>query len=585
MVGSLTRPFSSGFFTQGSAVMTERKDYVTITIDGKTVEVPKTKTIIQVADDLGIFIPRYCYHPGLSIAANCRICMVKVENAPRLMTACSTYVQDGMVVDTRAEEVQDARKHVLEFLLLNHPVDCPVCDQAGECWLQDYYMAFGRYKKRYLEPRIRRQKAKPIGPYVILDQERCILCTRCIRFCNEVARSPQLGLFNRGHRTVVDIFPGQELNNDYSGNVVDVCPVGALLDRDFRFRARVWFLKRTRSICPGCSTGCNIYIDWCEDKPYLDRGRRVFRLKPRYNPEVNQYWMCDDGRYDYRWLDDNRIGQPYRRATNGPEPIDWQTALETIVSQLKDLQTRGALERAAVLLSPHLSTEELYLGWRLFHEKLGIMAVHYLMPSRSGKQDDFLIRPDKYPNARAAGILGIGADAPQPSEIVKQAADGAYDILWFIGWNPARCFDENLLQNVVTKTPLVILQTCNRNASFQYAHLILPASPYAEKNGTFINANNRLQRFERAVRPYKESRPDWVIFRDLALALGFDDLSFETEADIFQDMTRRHPVFAGLDFNALDPFGIPLPVSEEAIAAPAMPGQKESNPSSAGESS
>ena len=490
--------------------------------------------------------------------------MVKVEKAPRLMTACSTYVQDGMVIDTRADEIQEARRQVLEFLLLNHPVDCPVCDQAGECWLQDYYMAFGRYRKRYFEPRIRRQKAKPIGPRVILDQERCILCTRCIRFCNEIVRSPQLGLFNRGNRTVVDVFPGQELKNDYSGNVVDVCPVGALLDRDFRFRARVWFLKRTRSICPGCATGCNIYIDWCEDKPYLDHGRRVFRLKPRYNPDVNQFWMCDDGRYDYRWIDDNRLARPLHRTDRGLEPVSWDVALQSIGSHLSEIIENQRQARIAVFLSPRLSTEELFLGWRLFHEELGIPNVHFRMPSRNDKHDDFLIRPDKYPNARAAELLGIGNDAPEPTTLIERATQGAFDLIWFIGWNPVRCFGESTVKAAFEATPVVILQTSNESPSLNYAHWILPASPYAEKNGTFVNAMNRLQRFERAVHTYKESRPDWVIFCEVARTLGQEHLVFPDEASIFKAMARTVPLFNGLDFDQIGFFGVPLPVGELA---------------------
>ena len=246
-----------------------------LTIDGKQIEVPAGTTIIQAADKLGIDIPRYCYHPALPVSGNCRICMVEVEKQPKLQIACYTPVADGMVVKTNSPKVLEARKAVLEFLLVNHPVDCPVCDQAGECKLQDYYMEHGQYDSRLSDVKVKKEKkAFPIGPTVMLDQERCILCTRCVRFADNITKTSEFGVFNRGDHSQLDVYPGKQLDNNYSGNVVDICPVGALTDTDFRFKCRVWYLAKTKSVCPGCSMGCNITVEWDKMRARINKRKR-----------------------------------------------------------------------------------------------------------------------------------------------------------------------------------------------------------------------------------------------------------------------------------------------------------------------
>jgi NADH-quinone oxidoreductase subunit G len=278
-----------------------------LTIDGKEITVEPGTKVIEAIKRLGIFIPHYCYHPGLSIAGNCRICMVDVEKSPKPQIACNTDCADGMVVRTDTDRAKETRRHVLEFLLINHPLDCPVCDQAGECWLQDYYMRFGLYDARFYEQKVKKPKAVPIGPTVMLDAERCILCSRCVRFSDEITKTSELGIVNRGDHSEIAVHPDKELNNKYSGNVVDICPVGALTDRDFRFKCRVWYLKKADSICPGCARGCNTEIHYNLDRPQHGGGDRVMRLKPREYPEVNQWWMCDAGRYGYKFIDENSI--------------------------------------------------------------------------------------------------------------------------------------------------------------------------------------------------------------------------------------------------------------------------------------
>ena len=281
-----------------------------LSIDGRKVSVSGGTTVIQAAEKLGIFIPRYCYHPGLSIAGNCRICLVDVEKSPKLQIACNQPVSEGMVVHTKNDKAEDGRRAVLEFLLANHPLDCPVCDQSGECDLQNFYMNFGLYNPRFSEHKVKKKKAIELGPHVMLDQERCILCSRCVRFTDEITKTGEFGIFNRGDRAELGIYPGEVLDNPYSANVVDICPVGALTEREFRFKARVWYLSSTPTVCNGCSQGCNMDMHYVLDRPHLNDGARVLRVKPRCNPDVNQWWLCDEGRYGFDWIDKTSQGFP-----------------------------------------------------------------------------------------------------------------------------------------------------------------------------------------------------------------------------------------------------------------------------------
>ena len=261
-------------------------------INGKEIEVPQGSTIIQAFRQLEEDIAHYCWHPGLSVAGVCRLCMVEIEGQQRLQIACNTPVQEGMVVTNQSEKVKDAVKWGLDFHLINHPLDCPICDQAGECGLQDQYMKFGKYDAQMGQRKVKKQKVVDLGPQVVLDSERCILCSRCVRFTEEVSKTHELGIFQRGDRSEIGTFANRPLDNKYSLNTVDICPVGALTSKDFRFRQRVWFLKEKPSVCTGCSTGCSIQVSYNEEG--------VWRVKPRYNPQVNGYWMCDEGRQIYK---------------------------------------------------------------------------------------------------------------------------------------------------------------------------------------------------------------------------------------------------------------------------------------------
>src|SRR3989338_8076861 len=351
--------------------MPDQAKTLTLTIDGKPVTVPDGTTVLQACEKAQSPVPFYCYHPGLSIAGNCRICLVEIEGTPKLQIACYTPAANGMVVHTTSDKTLDGRKAVLEFLLANHPLDCPVCDQAGECWLQDYYMEYGLYDPKFNEQKVKKPKAVPVGPNVMLDAERCILCSRCVRFCDEVTKTSEFGIFNRGDHSEIGVAPGKQVDNDYSGCTVDICPVGALTDRDFRFKCRVWYLSSTDSICPGCSQGCNIQIHTNRElkyRPHIAYGARVMRLKPRYNPDVNQWWMCDEGRYGYKSIDENRITRAQIRENGILRQGMWQEALGILGELFVRLDKEKSLNQIGVILSSHLTNEDLYVAKRVFKE-------------------------------------------------------------------------------------------------------------------------------------------------------------------------------------------------------------------------
>src|SRR5262245_32360320 len=336
-----------------------------LVIDDREVTVEDGLNIIQAAERLGIEIPHYCYHPGLSISGNCRMCLVEIEKIPRLQIACNTKVAEGMVVKTTTPKVKTAQAAVLEFLLINHPIDCPICDQAGECKLQDYYMDYGAYLSRFpLEAKVEKRKVVDLGPQVVLDQERCILCARCTRFLDEVTKTGELGIFARGDSCYIDLFPGKKLDNPYSGNVVDVCPVGALTSKDFRFKARVWYLEKAESICTRCANGCNIDI-------YHRRGQ-MYRFRPRYNPDVNQYWMCDEGRLWYKELQkESRIMRPAAREEENFTPMNWAQICGTVVEKLNQVKDQHGAGAIAGIIGAKATNEEAYLFTQILKQQIG----------------------------------------------------------------------------------------------------------------------------------------------------------------------------------------------------------------------
>ena len=520
-----------------------------LTIDGKEVEVAPGTNLIEAARQAGSEVPHYCYHPGLSIAGQCRLCMVDIDKNPRPQIGCNTQAADGMVVHTQTERVLETRKSIMEFHLVNHPLDCPVCDQAGECWLQIYYMRHGLYDPRMTDEKVHKPKAVPLGPHVMLDAERCILCSRCVRFCDEVTGGGELGIFNRGDHSEIGLFPGKTLENKYSGNVIDICPVGALTDRDFRFQVRVWYLDTARSVCNGCARGCNVEVHTNRRRPHHNQGRRIARIKPRHNPDVNQWWMCDDGRYGFRWIDDeSRLLVPTRRAAGKDVALGWDAATAALVEALK----RYRPEEIGILASPQMSNEDLFALQRVAAQ-LGIGGIDHRVPPRvAGDEDNLLIRADKNPNRRGAELIGLGpADG---HAILDGARQRRVKLLWVFqhdlldsGWPQAD------VTAALAAAEMVVFQGPSANATSAGAHLVLPSAAYVEREGTFTNFQGRVQRFRTVVEPLGEAMADWSILGRVGRALGGTDPVFAASRaeQVFAGLAGQVPAFSGMSYRGL----------------------------------
>src|SRR5579883_1641170 len=377
---------------------------VKVNFNGRELEAKEGALAIDVARENGIDIPHYCYHPALGNPGNCRLCIVEVKGAPKPMVSCRLPVKDGMEIHSDSDAARRAQTSSLELHLVNHPLDCPVCDQSGECGLQDYYMKYGRYDSQVREDKLHKGKRIQAGPHVMLDQERCVLCTRCTRFLDKVTHTNELGIFGRGHKERIEVTPGKVLDNAYSGNVVDFCPVGALTDRDFRYKVRVWYLDKTDSVCPGCARGCSISVHTNTKRPWHNEGKRVGRLKPRYNPDVNGYWMCDEGRYGYAsigGLDLDRLGRVMRVSPQRQE-LSWDAALSEIAGKIKG---------AAVVASGMLSNED-WASLKALASAAGITRFFFTPePDQIGEQDELLRRREKVPNLKGAEAAGFKSES------------------------------------------------------------------------------------------------------------------------------------------------------------------------------
>ncbi len=382
---------------------------VKFSLNGKQVEAQEGQLVIDAAAEAGVEIPHYCYHPALGNPGNCRLCVVEVQGAPKPLVSCRLPVKEGLVVSSDSSAALRAQASSLELHLVNHPLDCPVCDQSGECGLQDYYMKIGGYGSQVREDKRHKNKRIEAGPHVMLDQERCILCTRCTRFVDEVTKTHELGIFGRGHKQYIDLAPGRTLDNPYSGNVIDLCPVGALTEKDFRYKVRVWYLDETDSICPGCSRGCSISVHTNTKRPWHNEGKRVARIKPRYNAEVNGWWICDEGRFSHKSLDHDRLGRVMRLKDQRRE-LSWTAAVEEISKKLLDLCREKGSEGLAVIASGMLSNEDWAAFRRLFEGTLKTCRFLFSPePDQIGEEDDLLRRREKVPNLKGGEAEGFGA--------------------------------------------------------------------------------------------------------------------------------------------------------------------------------
>jgi NADH-quinone oxidoreductase subunit G len=515
-----------------------------LTIDGIEIEVPPGTNLIEAARRAGIEVPHYCYHPGLSVAGQCRLCMVDLEKAPKPTIACNTQAADGMVVLTQTERVVQTRQSMMEFHLINHPLDCPVCDQAGECFLQIYYMKHGLYDPRMVDEKVHKPKAVPLGPHVILDAERCILCSRCVRFCDEITGTGELGIFHRGDHSEIGLFPGTTLDNKYAGNVVDICPVGALTDRDFRFQVRVWYLDTASSVCPGCARGCNIEVHVNRRRPHHAQGRRVARLKPRFNEAVNRWWICDAGRYGFASVDDpSRLTRPTRGRGETAEEVAWEEA----VSSLADLLRRHAAA-LGVIASARMANEDLF-ALRRVREALGGARIGFRVPPAvPGDEDDILIRADKNPNTRGAELIGLEGDV---AAVLADARAGRLKVLWVFEhdlFDSAWPADE--VEGALAAVDALVFTGTNENRTSARADLVLPTAAWVERDGTYTNFQGRVQRFRAALEPLPEAQPTWALLGQLLTAVGADPQASRA-AHWFRMLAAAVPAFAGLSYEAL----------------------------------
>ncbi len=478
-----------------------------VTIDGKAVAFEAGDTIITAATRESIEIPYYCWHPRLSVAANCRMCLVEVEKAPKLLPACQTECKDGMVVHTNNERVKGAQRAVHEFLLVNHPIDCPICDQAGECKLQDYYMKFDLTPSRMHERKVRKHKHEQLGPYVIYDAERCIVCTRCVRFMDEVAGSRQLGVFNRGDHAVIGTFPGKTLDDPYSLNTVDVCPVGALTSKVFRFKQRAWNLHRTPSLCGGCARGCNVHVD--------ERSGNVYRMVPRENDAVNKSWLCDEGRLTYERAN-GRLGEALLRDGDAVGPATTEAALKKAAALLAPIAE--AKKGLTAALSLHATCEEAYVFGRFVKEVLAAETVA-LVGYADGEADNLLRVADKNPNR--AGITrtlaDLGITTIEGSELVRRIDGGSTKALLLVGH---QLHDAEALVVAARRLEVFVHIAHAKTELAQAAHVTLPSVPWVQKDGTWVNSDNRLQRLVPAFAPLGGARPDHEWLLELASRLG-----------------------------------------------------------------
>ncbi len=519
-------------------------------IDGEEIEVAEGTTVFEAAQSRGMEIPYYCYHPALSIAGNCRMCLVEIEKAPKLAISCATPVAEGMVVRTQSQNVDVARKAVMEFLLVNHPLDCPICDQAGECKLQDHAVAHGTGVSRFTEPKLTLKKAVDIGKHVLLDQERCIHCSRCTRFCDEVTKTGELSFFQRGEHSQIGISPGKRLDNDYSVNTVDLCPVGALTSKEFRFQTRVWYLDNTPSLCAGCSRGCNVLIS-CGTKQQMmtfpgQLDDRIKRLVPRHNAEVNGHWMCDDGRLSFRRSASAKaLGSAESPAGSS---IPWTDAVATAAETLGQAAKVG---RAAAILSPRLTAETMFALRRLF-ETLGDVKVG-VRRLVEGEDDDLLIRADKGANSQSAAWI-FGESATEES-IQSAVRDGEIDVLLVVG-DPLDPNDTATLEADAKSRlkKLIYLGAFEGDAASQ-ADLLLPVAGWAEEDGTYVNFEGRAQRVRRAHRPRGEGREAWLVACELIAASGNDRPAWSSSADVLASLAETVEPFAGLSDEGLGLLG------------------------------
>jgi len=552
----------------------------TFILNNKEIEFKPGQTIIEVAKQNGISIPHFCWHPKLSISGNCRVCLVEVEKLPKLAIACSTIVTEGMVVHSESEKTLEARNAVMEFLLINHPLDCPICDEAGECKLQDYAYKHSSGESRFVEEKTHKDKRVELGPRVMFDADRCISCSRCIRFCDEIVREPELTFIKRGNGVTISTFPGKQMENKYSMNTVDICPVGALTSRDFRFQSRVWDLSSNPSICMGCSRGCNTDV-WV-------RNNEIKRLTPRLNEEVNSYWMCDDGRLNtFKFINENtRVDGPHKRKDGKLIQIGWDEALANCASEIKNISNK----QIAFIGSAFASCEDNYLLSKFAKGIIGTKNIDFVRHTDKNFGDDLLRKNDITPNTMGAELAGVtpAQGGMNYDSIIKGIENFKIKALFVM--------EEDLLivnpelEKSISDLELLVVLTSNFNKTTKFADYVFPAATYVEKNGTFVNFEGRIQRikpsietadldraldgmemsrldkfgtkFDRWAKGNKrDARASWKIISGLSI-LFEKKLKYKMAENVFDEISKKVEAFSGLDYDVIGNKGCMLKLKE-----------------------
>jgi len=572
-----------------NALTTEQKpapppvEKIKIKVDGREIEVPKMMpdwqgklqptTMLQACALAKTDVPHYCYHPKLPIAGNCRMCLVEFgtpvigpdrkpvlneDGTPKIARsvlpyeptsargaiACATPISPGMEIYPSSPATKQMREAVLESLLINHPLDCPICDQAGECKLQEYSVDYGKSGSKFAEEKVHKPKQVDLGPRIMLDDERCILCSRCIRFTKDIVGDDALGFTQRGSHSTLTNFPGKQFDNNYTLNTVDICPVGALTSKDFRFQMRVWFLKETKSVCTSCATGCNIVIGSRENK--------VHRYEPRENDAVNSCWMCDYGRLNYKWINrEDRL----TKVGGSKLKVEFQDAAwPTAIREISDLLRKASAGSVAIVASARQTNEELYLLKKLA-TRLG--ALTDSVP-RISEGDKLLLDEDRNPNTNGARLVGIsfteaGITLPKIAEGIR---DGKIKTLIVFGEDVTKCGIDSFL---LGKLDTLIVSDILPNKTTELAHYLLPGCAHAEKRGSFVNGKGRVQRFMQAIQPKGNSRAEWEFLHELVHGVTGQN-GFVSIEGLFNQMAQEVPAFKNLTWAALGDQGVTIQI-------------------------
>lgn len=552
---------------------------IKIKIDGREIEVPKMMpdwqgklqptTMLQACALAGYDVPHYCYHPKLPIAGNCRMCLVEFgtpamgpdrkpvfnedgtpkiaksvlpyePTSPRGAIACATPISPGMEIYPNSAATKQMREAVLESLLINHPLDCPICDQAGECKLQEYSVDHGNAASRFAEVKVHKPKHVDLGPRIVLDDERCILCSRCVRFTKDIVGDDALGFAQRGSYNTLTSFPGKPFDNNYTLNTVDICPVGALTSKDFRFKMRVWFLKETKSVCTSCATGCNIIVGSREGK--------VYRYEPRENEAVNSCWMCDYGRLNYKWI--NREDRLTKVQGSKVKVQSWTTALK----EVSEIVRKAAAGSVAIVASARQTNEELYLLKKLAGKS---NAITDSIP-RTGEADKLLLNADRNPNSNGAKLIGIapaqlGSNLPKIADGIR---NGTIKTLIVFGEDVTK---HGIGADLLGKLESLIVSDILPNKTTELAHYLLPGCAHVEKRGSFVNAKGRVQRFLQAIQPKGDARPEWEFLHELIFNVTGQN-GFASIEGLFNQMAQEIPAFNGVTWAALGDTGVTIQI-------------------------